>query len=47
MKMLCNGNTVYFAVAENLCDATVTLSDLPRLNVLNANFREPTMAIIK
>ena len=47
MKMLCNGNIVYFVVAESLCDATVTLSDLLRLNVLNAHFREPTMAIIK
>ena len=47
--MLCDGNIVFFVVAESLCGATVTLSDLFGLKhtMLDAHFREPTMAIIK
>ena len=49
MKMLCDGNIVSFVVAESLCDATVTLSDLLGLKdiVLDPHFREATMAVIK
>ena len=32
MKFRCDGNIVFFVVAESLCGATVTLFDLLRLN---------------
>ena len=49
MNLLCDRNIVSFLVAESLCDATVTLSDLlgPNDTMLDIHFREPIMAIIK
>ena len=49
MKLLCDGKIVYFNVAESLCGATLTLSDLLGLmdTVLDAHFRELTMAMIE
>ena len=49
MKLLCDGKTVSFVVAESLCGATVSLGDFLRLKdtVLDTHFCEPTIAIIE